>query len=176
MKKLITVLLSLSLLLCSAPAAFAAGIDDNDGSMCVQYVVENTYSINIPELYDLNENSCVDFTPNYVHTTADKQISVYIMQDGSTYTGKGEVYLSGSSTNTYDTKMKTHVMIGSTPESVDWPITDDCVCTFFGDSGEISFIRGPYMRLNPELGAGINCGEYSATLFFDVVVENYEGY
>lgn len=173
MKKLITVLLSLSLLLCSAPAAFAASIDDNDGSMYVYYNVENAYSINIPESYDLGENSCVDFTPNYVHTTADKQISVYIMQDGIAYKGKGEVYLSGSSTNTYDAKMKTHVMVGSTPESIDWPITDDCVCTFYGDNGEISFIQGPYMRLAPELGAGITCGEYSATLFFDVVVENH---
>lgn len=172
MKKTIALFLAIIALLSCTPAAFAAGTDDSEGSTAVEYTVENTYSVNIPEVYNLNTDAYVDFTPNYVHTAADKQISIYVMEDGIYYIGNGTVYLQGSSGGSYGATMTGIIKIGSTADSIDTPVGDSRIATFYGDNGEISYTRGPFMKIEPELGAGITCGEYQATVFFDIVIED----
>lgn len=172
MKKTIALFLAILAILSCTPAAFAADTTDSDGSTAVEYTVENAYSVNIPEVYNLNTDAYVDFTPNYVHTAADKQISIYVMADGIYYTGNGIVYLKGTSSGSTGATMSGTIKIGNTIDSIDTPIGDSRIATFYGDNGEISYTRGPFMKIEPELGAGITCGEYQATVFFDIVIED----
>lgn len=172
MKKFIALALSLIMILSIAPSVFAASVEDAEDSMSVQYNVSNAYSINIPEVYDMNTDSYAAITAKYVHTEAGKRINVNILTDGEYYQGGGNITLKGCDAGNSGKTIRGYIQIGSTEDSIVQPMSDNCICSFYGDGGEISYEKGPYMNVLPMLGNGVVCGNYSATVFFDVVIDD----
>lgn len=168
MKKFLALILSALMVLSITPSVFAASAEGAEGSMSVQYNISNAYSINIPEIYNMNTDSYAAITANYVHTEAGKKINVRIMQDGEYYKGGGTIALKGNN----DKTITGYIQIGNTPDNITNAMSDEYICSFYGDGGEILYSKGPYMSILPKMGNGVFCGDYSATVFFEVVIDD----
>ena len=94
MKKIIALLLTLTMMLSLSVPAFAATTSGSSGVMSVTYQMSSSYVINLPELIitDSGKNEFY-ISAEYVHIASDKKL--YVSVDATTTLDNGVFYLTG---------------------------------------------------------------------------------
>lgn len=77
MKKIIALLLTLTMMLSLSVPAFAAA-NETSGSMAVTYNIESSYLVNLPDITLTGESTTVEITADYVHIAPGKLLTVSI--------------------------------------------------------------------------------------------------
>lgn len=77
MKKIIALLLTLTMMLGLSVPAFAAA-NETSGSMAVTYNIESSYLVNLPDITLTGESTTVEITADYVHIAPGKLLTVSI--------------------------------------------------------------------------------------------------
>ena len=89
MKKIIALLLTLTMMLSLSVPAFAAA-NETSGSMAVTYNIESSYLVNLPDITLTGESTTFEITADYVHISPTRFLTVYIdvertLTDGAFY-------------------------------------------------------------------------------------------
>lgn len=105
MKKIMTIILSISLLLCGSVNVFAAEESGSTMEVPVSYNIQSNYSIYIPEMIDFSDNMSYTFSAASINVMDGEVVAIYDnasygkqAQEGITLTNEsgktGELYIN----------------------------------------------------------------------------------
>lgn len=169
MKKIIALLLSLTMMLGLSVPAFAAQTSSDSGSMIVSYRVSSSYLINLPDLTCTSDSNKFTFTADYVHIESGKTLNISV--DTSKTLEDDTFYLTNTTDNS---KMECKVYVEpynkTTAGSAHYlSASDPLLASFAAETTKPS--RYGSLTLTPMVTSNTTVGYYMGYIYYIITVE-----
>lgn len=172
MKKIIALLLTLTMMLSLSVPAFAATTSGSSGVMTVTYQMSSSYVINLPELIitDSGKNEFY-ISAEYVHIASDKKL--YVSVDATTTLDNGVFYLTGFA-NGKNNEMECKILISNADEnstaSEHYISTTNTTLAVFAPETTKAQSYGK-ITLTPKITSTTPVAHYSGSIYYTIKVE-----
>lgn len=171
MKKIIALLLTLTMMLGLSVPAFAAA-NETSGSMAVTYNVESSYVINLPDITLTEGSTTFDITADYVHIASNKKLTVSIDPDQTLTNGKFYLFKDGGTDLNTAMECTVYVSNSGTSKVFDpyyLSSTDLYAIAMFypGDTTATEYGR---LTLTPNVTASNTYGTYTGNIYYIISI------
>ena len=170
MKKIIALLLTLTMMLSLSVPAFAA--NESSGSMAVTYNVESSYVINLPDVTLTGESTTFDITADYVHIASGKKLTVKLDADQTLTSGKFYLFKDGGTD--LNTAMECSIYVSNSGSSTVYPAyfvsgnSSTTLAVFYPE--DTTATEYGKITLTPNVTASNTYGSYIGNIYYIITV------
>lgn len=175
MKKIIALLLSLTMMLGLSVPAFATA-NETSGSMAVTYRIDSSYLVNLPDITITGESTTVEITADYVHIAPGKRLYVEIDKERTLTDGVFYLYKDGG-TN-LNTAMPCSIYVETVSSSANFDFYDPYYVDATSDNRLVTFNAEELapeaygkMTLTPSVSISNTYGTYTGNIYYTIRVE-----